>query len=59
MQGASSKLAIRIFYGLIPCILGALSAMVIFFLCLHFFSKMKGVIAITVVKAIDLEVEAC
>mgnify|MGYP002804269602 CR=1 FL=1 len=32
MQGASSKLAIRIFYGLVPCILGALSAMVIFFL---------------------------
>ena len=41
MQGASSKLAIRIFYGLVPCILGALSAMVIFFLCPHFPAKWR------------------
>lgn len=41
MQGASSKLAIRIFYGLVPCILGALSAMVIFFLCPHLSNKSR------------------
>ena len=41
MQGVSSKLAIRIFYGLVPCILGALSAMVVFFLCPHFPAKSR------------------